>query len=48
MGLYETLVRNGPEPGNKHVRLLRAVFGLCPDCDNEEPHEHNNAEGSKA
>ena len=28
------------EPGNAELRLLRAIFGLCPLCDKVEEHEH--------
>ena len=28
------------EPKNKELRLIRAIWGLCPDCDNKEEHEH--------
>jgi len=28
------------EPGNAELRLLRAIYGLCPDCDKTESHDH--------
>lgn len=28
------------DPGNPELRLIRAIFGLCPDCDNPDDHEH--------
>ncbi len=36
----EELAKLGADPANTRLRLLRAVFGLCPECDSEEPHEH--------
>lgn len=32
------------DPGNPELRLLRAIFGLCPICDVEAPHGHTDAE----
>lgn len=34
------LRQEGADPGNKYLRLLRAVYGLCPDCDREDEHVH--------
>ena len=28
------------EPDNPELRLMRAIWGLCPDCDDTEEHEH--------
>jgi hypothetical protein len=28
------------EPCNKELRLIRAIFGLCPDCDRTSRHDH--------
>ena len=28
------------EPDNPELRLLRALHGLCPDCDRKHPHTH--------
>ena len=45
------------DPGNPELRLYRAIWGLCPDCDKAEDHEHfvnprnaypNTAEGNSA
>lgn len=31
------------DPGNPELRLLRAIFGLCADCDRTDEHEHTEA-----
>jgi hypothetical protein len=28
------------DPAYLALRLLRAIYGLCPDCDNEDHHDH--------
>jgi hypothetical protein len=28
------------DPGNLDLRLLRTIYGLCPDCNQITPHEH--------
>lgn len=28
------------EPDNPELRLIRAIWGLCPECDLTEPHVH--------
>ena len=28
------------EPGNPELRLIRAIWGLCPDCDRTGDHTH--------
>lgn len=28
------------EPHNPALRVLRVIFGLCPDCNETDPHEH--------
>lgn len=28
------------DPNDAHLRLFRAIIGLCPICDNPEEHEH--------
>jgi hypothetical protein len=28
------------DPADAPTRLLRAIYGLCPDCDRTEPHSH--------
>jgi hypothetical protein len=28
------------DPRDKDLRLIRAVFGLCPDCDRTDVHSH--------
>lgn len=28
------------DPSDRELRLLRAVFGLCPDCDETRSHVH--------
>ena len=28
------------EPGNLDLRLIRALYGLCPDCNDLQPHTH--------
>ena len=28
------------DPADREVRLLRAIYGLCPECDREDEHEH--------
>jgi hypothetical protein len=28
------------DPGDPGARLLRAIFGLCPDCDRTDEHSH--------
>jgi len=43
--IREELARLGADPANARLRLLRSVFGLCPDCDSDEEHEHGEAEG---
>ena len=38
-------------PANPHdpeLRLLRAIYGLCALCDNDQPHEHADAEYTEA
>lgn len=30
------------DPANKELRLLRAIYGLCPDCDIREKHSHDS------
>lgn len=35
------------DPGNPGTRLLRVIFGACPDCDHdEESHHDGNDYGS--
>ena len=34
------LRREGADPANKELRLLRAVYGLCPNCNREDEHDH--------
>ncbi len=29
------------DPANRELRLVRAIFGRCPDCDRTEAHEHD-------
>lgn len=29
------------DPDNPETRLLRAIFGACPDCDETDPHENH-------
>ena len=29
------------DPDNPETRLLRAIFGVCPDCEETESHEHS-------
>lgn len=36
------------DPSDPEVRLLRAVFGLCPDCDSKEPHSHEGDEDQES
>lgn len=36
------------DPSNREIRLLRAVFGLCPDCDSKEPHSHEGDEDQES
>lgn len=28
------------DPENQELRLIRALWGLCPDCDRTDEHEH--------
>ena len=30
------------DPRDPELRLLRAIYGLCPICDVPEPHRHSN------
>jgi hypothetical protein len=30
-----------PDPDSPETRLLRAIFGLCPECERTDPHYHD-------
>lgn len=32
------------DPNNGEVRLLRAIYGLCPLCDDNNEHSHSDEE----
>lgn len=36
------------DPGNPELRLLRAIFGLCGICDNQDQHHHTDEEYAAA
>jgi hypothetical protein len=41
-GQHDRTCVPAPDPGNPELKLLRAIYGLCPYCDNEQEHEHRD------
>jgi hypothetical protein len=39
-GLVITVTVPAPRPRHPETRLLRAIYGLCPDCDRTDEHSH--------